>query len=125
MALDKQQLEEFKKLLNDRTKELNADLSDFAKKDTKADDNYVSEFPDYGEKEDENAREVAEYSERLSLESTFESELRDVKDALKRIEDGTYGICKYCGKEIGIARLKIRPTSSACVECKKKFKGEL
>jgi DnaK suppressor protein len=54
----------------------------------------------------------------------LEKELRDIDSALKKIKDETYGVCKYCGEDIGEARLKIRPSSSACVECKKKFKGE-
>lgn len=82
-------------------------------------------FPDYGDKEDENAAEVAEYAANLSLESDLEKALRDVVGALERIEKGTYGICKYCKKPIEEKRLIARPTSSACVECKKAITQEV
>ncbi|MDO8626424.1 MAG: TraR/DksA C4-type zinc finger protein [Candidatus Magasanikbacteria bacterium] len=82
-------------------------------------------FPDYGDKEDENAAEVAEYAANLSLEQDLEKALRDVIGALARIEKGTYGVCKYCKKPIEERRLTARPTSSACVDCKKAITQEV
>jgi RNA polymerase-binding protein DksA len=82
-------------------------------------------FPSYGDKEDENAAEVAEYAANLTLEETLAKSLRDVKQSLKRLEAGSYGICKYCKKPIEEKRLLARPTSSACVECKKTIIQEI
>jgi len=82
-------------------------------------------FPSYGDKEDENAAEVAEYAANLTLEDTLVKSLRDVIQSLKRLDDNTYGICKYCKKPIEERRLIARPTSSACVECKKTIIQEL
>ncbi len=79
----------------------------------------LSAFPYHGDKEDENAAEVAEYETNLSLEQTLERSARDVDAALERLKQGTYGICKYCKKPINEKRLLARPTSSSCVECKK------
>lgn len=76
-------------------------------------------FPSYGDKEDENASEVAEYAANLTLEETLAKSLRDVKKSLQRLDEGSYGICKYCKKPIEEKRLSARPTSSACIECKK------
>jgi DnaK suppressor protein len=125
MSLNKTQLKEFEQLLKKRAVEIRADLSDFSHEDKKATEkNFISNFPDYGSSEDENAQEVSAYEDRLSVEGTLEKELRDIDSSLEKIKDGTYGVCKYCGKDIGEARLRVRPSSSACVECKKKFKGE-
>ena len=41
-----------------------------------------------------------------------------VRAALKRIEDGTFGICESCGGKISIARLKARPVTTFCIACK-------
>lgn len=41
-----------------------------------------------------------------------------IQDALKRIDDGEYGICEECGEDISIARLKARPVTTLCVSCK-------
>lgn len=44
-------------------------------------------------------------------------ELQHIKDALHRIEKGTYGICRMCGKEIDPDRLEIVPTAELCERC--------
>ena len=73
-------------------------------------------------------------ADRASVESEqfFALRLRDrerklkkkILEALERIENGTYGICEACGREIGIARLKARPVTTLCIECKNKQEEE-
>jgi DnaK suppressor protein len=104
---------------------LTHELEQFASQNPKNADDYQANFPNLGDKEDENAEEVDTYSTNLTLERTLESSLRDVNDALERIENGNYGICKYCNKEINEKRLMARPASSSCIECKKSFTREL
>jgi DnaK suppressor protein len=41
-----------------------------------------------------------------------------IKKALQKIDDQTFGICEGCGEEIDIARLKLRPVTDLCIECK-------
>jgi DnaK suppressor protein len=41
-----------------------------------------------------------------------------VKEALTRIEDGTFGICETCGKPISEKRLMVRPVTTECIDCK-------
>ncbi len=123
--MDRKVLETIKKKLEEEKQRLTSALGEFTKKDSQISGNYRSEFPEYGDDEDENANEVAEYSDRLSLEHTLEDQLRDVNKALVSIAKGTYGICQHCNKPIEEQRLMIRPTSSSCVECKKKLKGEV
>ncbi len=81
-------------------------------------------FPEYGDDEDENAREIADFTANKPLEVALENELRDVKKSLKRLTEGTYGICKYCDNAIDEKRLLARPTSSSCVSCKKTVSQE-
>jgi DnaK suppressor protein len=122
--MTKETIEQIKKNLIEEEKQLVQDLSGFARRDSNIAGNYDSEFPDFGTDEGENAAEVAEYSDRLSLEHQLEKQLADVRKALAGIEAGTYGTCQYCGNPIEEARLLIRPTSTSCVSCKKKLKGE-
>ncbi len=110
------------KLLEEKTR-LENELSVFSKKNP-GHSSFTADFPEYGNEEDENAREVADYTANKTLELTFERELRDVDSALKRIQDGKYGICKYCDQPIDEKRLMARPTSSSCVECKKTLTQE-
>lgn len=81
--------------------------------------------PSFGESEDENAAEIAQYGDNLSLEQELESALKDVESATKAIEKGTYGTCKYCQQVISEDRLRARPTSTSCVACKKTLTQEL
>jgi len=121
MSLNKEFLKKIKEeLLKEKTR-LETDLADFTIKQGKSN---VTVFPEYGDHSGENASEVASYDNDLSVRNTLEKDLKDIRKALERIEKGTYGVCKYCHKEITHQRLTIRPTSSACITCKKKFSGE-
>ena len=121
----KQFLEEIKAALLRQKAELEQELLSFTKKNPHVGGDYEASFPDYGDEEDENAREVAQYTANKPLEMTLENTLRDVNRALTRIEDNTYGICKYCDQPIAEKRLRARPTSSACIGCKKTLTDEI
>jgi DnaK suppressor protein len=45
------------------------------------------------------------------------AELRDIDTALQRFEDGSYGICVRCGRDIAVARLRANPSAPRCIEC--------
>jgi RNA polymerase-binding transcription factor DksA len=44
-------------------------------------------------------------------------EVRQIRGALKRIEEGHYGVCTACGQPIGAARLAAVPTAVTCLQC--------
>jgi DnaK suppressor protein len=46
--------------------------------------------------------------------------IEKIKEALERIDNGTFGICEVCGKDIGEERLEARPVTTLCIDCKKK-----
>lgn len=121
MALDKKLVAEITTELKDQKQKLEVQLADLSVKNNKNPNDYNAVFPDFGDAEDENAAEVTAFSNNLTLERTLESTLRDVKKALENIEAGKYGTCKYCHQEIDEKRLRARPTSSSCIDCKKKL----
>lgn len=111
--------------LQEEKSKLETELGRFSHRNLQAAEvDFDANFPNLGDKEDENASEVATYSDNLSLENELEKQLRDVLSALKSIEAGNYGICKYCKQEISEARLRARPTSSSCIDCKKTLTQE-
>ena len=79
-------------------------------------------------------------NDRASLESdrNFELRIRDrerklimkMQEAIKRIDDGVFGICEVCGGPISEKRLIARPVTTLCIDCKtkqekmEKLKGE-
>lgn len=56
----------------------------------------------------------------LGLASSERETLYVLDDALKKIEDGTYGICEVCKTAISKTRLKALPQASLCVKCQEK-----
>ena len=79
-------------------------------------------------------------NDRASLESdrNFELRIRDrerkllakIQEAIKRIDDGVFGMCEVCGGYISEKRLMARPVTTLCIDCKtkqeqiEKLKGE-
>ena len=108
-------LKKIETLLLDEKSKLEKELSKLSQKD----------FPDYGDKEDENAAEVADYVVNLSLEDNLNKAFRDTNQALDKLKKGVYGICKYCKNPIEEKRLLARPTSSSCMSCKKTITQEI
>ncbi|MBV8257883.1 MAG: TraR/DksA C4-type zinc finger protein [Actinobacteria bacterium] len=53
------------------------------------------------------------------LEENSRQVLSEIDAALQRIEDGTYGICTNCGREIPVERLEAYPWASLCIDCKR------
>lgn len=122
--MNKEFIKEMEEILHKEHARITSELETISAQNPKNKEDHVATFHNFGEKEDENAAEVEEYSANLTLEHTLESTLRDIDSALSRIEKGTYGICKYCGKEIDEKRLRARPESSSDVGCKKSLTNE-
>lgn len=49
---------------------------------------------------------------------------RKLRDALERLEDGTFGTCEECGRDIPLKRLMARPVTTLCIECKEEQEAE-
>lgn len=60
------------------------------------------------------------YSQNLTIEllENKEGVMKDIADALTRIDEGTFGICRECGREIPPRRLDYIPFTRLCVNCK-------
>jgi RNA polymerase-binding protein DksA len=55
-----------------------------------------------------------------TLEGNEERLLQAIDAALQRIEDGTYGACQNCGQPIGEERLEALPSTTRCIDCKRR-----
>ncbi len=77
----------------------------------------------------DGAEELPDPNDRATRETTLERELRmrdrdrklnsKIQEALGRIEAGTFGVCASCGERISPARLRARPVTELCIECKR------
>jgi DnaK suppressor protein len=72
---------------------------------------------------DNHLADIATYTYDRELDSTLEGaegeHLSHIEAALKRIEDGTYGICENCGKPVSPERLEAMPWATLCIDCKR------
>ena len=65
----------------------------------------------------EGATEVFEQARNVGMRRSREHMLTDVEEALQRIEDGSYGVCRRCGQPIDVARLTVMPAAEYCYSC--------
>jgi len=73
-------------------------------------------LPDLGDQ----ATAMADQNFMLRLKEREQKLLKKIDEALDRITQGTFGICESCGGEISFKRLKARPVTTLCIECKTK-----
>lgn len=108
------ELEKFKRTLEKQLDELRMDIG--------------RELPNMG------GPTLADINDQATLESerSFDLRIKDrerklinkVHEALRKIADGSYGICESCGEAIGLKRLQARPVTSFCINCKSEMEAE-
>ncbi len=110
--MKKKDKEFFKKYLADRLEELLNQADNTVSGMTTPKEN----FPDPTDR----AALEADRNFMLRIRDRESKLIKKIKQALERIENDTYGICETCGEEITVKRLKARPVTSQCIDCKSK-----
>jgi DnaK suppressor protein len=110
--MNKEQLDHFQQILNTWKRDLmeEVDRTVLHMKDEAAN------FPDPNDR----ATQESEFSLELRTRDRERKLIRKIDEALKRIEDGTYGYCLETGEEIGIKRLEARPVATLSVEAQER-----
>jgi DnaK suppressor protein len=110
--MNKEQLEHFARILQSWKRDLmvEVDRTVLHMKDEAAN------FPDPNDR----ATQEEEFSLELRTRDRERKLIRKIDEALKRIEDGTYGYCLETGEEIGIKRLEARPVATLSVEAQER-----
>ena len=65
----------------------------------------------------EQAVDLADDEALEGVDDVLRAEIQQVRLALLRIENGTYGTCAKCGKDIRRERLEARPIATRCIDC--------
>lgn len=65
----------------------------------------------------EQAVDLADDEALAGVDGVIRQEILDIRTALLRIENGSYGTCVACGGSIGGARLEALPTATRCINC--------
>lgn len=85
-------------------------------------DKIQAKWQEVGDKEEDNAVEVASYQDNMSLERNLETNLEKIEKALKKMDEGKYGICERCGQPIEENRLEAYPEAALCLKCTSRIK---
>jgi DnaK suppressor protein len=110
--MKKKDIEYFRELLTNRLEELLSQADDTVSGMTVPKEN----FPDPTDR----AALEADRNFMLRIRDRESKLIKKIKKALERIENGTFGVCETCGEDISVKRLKARPVTSQCIECKSK-----
>lgn len=118
--MDKKRLEHFKHLLLEERKAaidtlecMNENEPNTSFKD------YFDELSVYDNHPADIGTELFQMEMNFNLKENEKLHLEEIDNALQKIEDGTYGQCIICGKDIPEERLEILPTAVQCMECEK------
>lgn len=65
----------------------------------------------------EQAIDLADDEALAGIDEVLRNEIHEIRDALLRIENGTYGTCAACGADISPQRLQALPTATRCINC--------
>ena len=103
---------ELKKMLEDRRRELMTEVQG-RMREVRADGNKDREVFDQGESSEVDIQEDIEFA-LIQMKSET---LNKINEALRRLEEGTYGNCFECGEEIAEARLRALPFAVRCKDC--------
>ena len=109
----------FKELLLERKREIEHNLKNI--KELSANKSEIELIGELSSSDDhlaEYASVVYDHESTLTFENILKDILNQIESALKRIENGTYGICEVCKKPIDEERLKAIPYATMCVRCK-------
>jgi DnaK suppressor protein len=114
--MNKKKLEEFRTILTKKMKSLvdeaKKSMGDITEtKETFADPTDLASFE-------------ADRNFLLRIKDRERKHILKIKEVLKKIDDGSYGICEICGEDIDEKRLKLRPETTFCIECKTEMEHE-
>ncbi len=114
--MKKKDIQYFKELLDERLEELLSQADNTVSGMTDQKEN----FPDPTDR----ATLEADRNFMLRIRDREHKLIKKIKKALDRIEDDTFGVCDSCGEDISFARLKARPVTTQCIDCKTKQEAQ-
>lgn len=118
--MEAERLEYFKERLLEEHRRLEAELneSESFNMDISLQDS-VQELSSYDNHPADLGSETFEREKDLAIKMNLDEIHQRIEEALGRIEQGTYGNCEDCGREIPVERLEALPYTTLCIECQR------
>ena len=117
----KTELQRFRKMLVDEKDRVTQSLSEHEKIIKHTDDQSGLEMGKaHSNHMADQGSDEFQYETTIKFANTEGRYLYNIEEALRRIEDGTYGKCQECSTAINLPRLRRLPYTRLCIECKEK-----
>lgn len=108
----------YRNLLESQGRDIEKTIESMKENDTaKQGEFYPTELSSYDNHPAEMGTQLFDLEHNNALFQHQEYLLREIHDAIRRIEDGRYGKCVQCGKDIGEERLEALPYARLCIDC--------
>ena len=108
--LDKKTIAKFRKILLKEREQIVGDVKQIVESSKEMGQDGIQDIGD-------EAANIYNKQVLLSLNENERARLKEVDEALDRIESGAYGVCEECGGPISLKRLEVRPVAKYCVPC--------
>ena len=119
MALTKEQIKQFRQLLITERSKLADEIKSIARDASTSPREASGDLSAYTVHMADMAADTYERELSMNIVSSEQEILYQIDDALKRLDDGSYGICQQCNQPITMSRLKAVPYASLCINCQR------
>ncbi len=119
MALTKEQLKQFRQLLITERAKLVGEIRSLAQDAAKTPREASGDLSAYTIHLADMAADTYDRELSMNLVSSEQEILYQIDDALKRLDDGSFGVCQQCSQPITMSRLKAVPYASMCINCQR------
>ena len=113
--------ERFRRLLNEERARIVKEIQFLQDENPGTVEEETGEETHYDQHPADAATAIHDREVDYTIEEDANDVLRQIDAALKRIDDGTYGICRVCGREIGEERLEAVPWTDLCIDDARKL----
>ncbi len=114
---NRKQIEELKEILEKRKELITKNIQESRNSIDSLKNSECNDDVDYAEISSDSFKEGIIANQQLK-------ELNEIEDALKRINNGTYGICEMCDETIALGRLRAKPFAKFCTPCREIYEVE-
>ncbi len=123
--MEKYKLDRLKEKLKKQEKDMIETLRTMHRNgDADMSEHYPTELSSYDNHPADTGTQLYDLEMNMALKVHEQTKLNDIQKALKKFENGTYGSCEHCHKDIEIERLEAKPSAGLCYECEMKLESK-
>jgi DnaK suppressor protein len=117
--MTQEEIKKFQDRLVAEKEKLETQLSSFASRDGKESFNFDARKQILGDSPEDDALEEEVFMRNVAVEHALEQRLKEILEALSKINKNEFGICERCRKVIEEKKLEVNPASDFCISCSK------